>query len=213
MPEIVEIRSRRKLCRTIGVSPLGPQVFRTFGIRRNPLSSRKTRWAPSCFVFFYLRPFDRLPPRDSLFVALGRPTNGLLATPVEAPHQGTDMVTIVRDVEMPANDIRDPLRSPKVCGVTKVWGALAKQTQERLMFRNRQLRRAPRNGFRPQAPEAVLVPGLPPPRSRALGAAYQEGDLDYILAGFEHSRSQPPARFELRGCTMGSHAPDYTRTP
>ncbi len=63
MPDIADILSRRSKWCTRGVFPTGAHVLATVGVRRNPDSSAKTRWAPSRVTFCL--PAASLPERTS----------------------------------------------------------------------------------------------------------------------------------------------------
>src|SRR5574337_55935 len=93
--EMAEILSPCSGHRRRGVRPRGAQVLRTLGTKRNPLPSRKARWAPSLAAFFYMRPAMPLPVGDGSLVPFPGPLFRLLAAPAHAHQQTPDMVGVV----------------------------------------------------------------------------------------------------------------------
>src|SRR5258706_14895577 len=102
------------------------------GTRRNPLSSRNPKWAPSTAVFFYARPYMLFPIPDSLFVPLSVPFVGYLTAPTHCAHQLPDIRYGVADTEASANKFADAAQCPKVGLVSGLQGTLQKQPNQAL---------------------------------------------------------------------------------
>ncbi len=128
----------------MGVSPRGAQVLRSTGIRRNPDSSTKTRWAPSRAAFFYTRPFAVPPTRDRIFVALECTPLGLLVAPSQLMEQAADVVGVIPVAKLPADQLGDSLAGPQLGRVALHHGTVLKQFDQSLQLRVRELRRPAR---------------------------------------------------------------------
>jgi hypothetical protein len=110
MLEMAETFVHDPAVRRTGVFPRGAQVLAMVGTRRNPVSSRKAKWAPSRAVFFYSGPDLLLPVPDRGFVTFSGPFIRFLATPPQALHQFPDIRNRVPDTELTANDLPDALQ-------------------------------------------------------------------------------------------------------
>jgi hypothetical protein len=91
---------------------MGAHVRVTGGMSKNPLSSRKSRWAPSFSAFFYMREAIPFPMDDLFFLSLQSSTFRLLATPTHRQKQSPDMVGVILNPEVLLNYLRDPLQGP-----------------------------------------------------------------------------------------------------
>ena len=96
-----------------GVAPLGAQVLTRFGISKKPLSLRKTRWAPSLWAFFDLRPLVPLPRLNHWLIALWGSAFWLLATPPPAHPQRPHMTRRIAHLETWRDDFSYPSQGPK----------------------------------------------------------------------------------------------------
>src|SRR5208283_3966336 len=101
----------------IGVFPSGPQVLRRVGMSRKPLSSRKTRWAPSLWTFFYSRPFVTFPVGDGFVVSLPSAAFGHLATPFLSAQQLPYMTMVIVHPKFLLNDSPNALQRPQIVGI------------------------------------------------------------------------------------------------
>ena len=113
--------------RAYGVWPLGAHDLLRFGMRRNPLSSRNARCAPSWSAFFYMRPAIPLPMGDGLFVPLQRSALRLLTAPAQCPQQLPDMSRVVGHLVVLLDHSTDPCQCPQVGGVSRGQCALQEQ--------------------------------------------------------------------------------------
>ena len=118
----------------IGVFPFGAHVRRMVGTSKNPLSSRKPKWAPSTAVFFYARPDVLFPVPNSLFVALPIALAGFLATPTHRPHQLPDIGNGVVDAKLPTDDLADAPQRPEVGRVSGLQRTLEKEPGQALLL-------------------------------------------------------------------------------
>jgi hypothetical protein len=66
----------------------------------NPLSSRKTKWAPSSWAFFYMGPFVPFPMRNTHFVALDGASLWHSARPTAIPQYSPNMMGVVMDTKL-----------------------------------------------------------------------------------------------------------------
>jgi len=130
MLEMAETFVHDPAVRRTGVFPRGAQVLAMVGTRRNPVSSRKAKWAPSRAVFFYSGPDLLLPVPDRGFVTFSGPFIRFLATPPQALHQFPDIRNRVPDTELTANDLPDALQGPQVGHKSCLHGALAQDPEQ-----------------------------------------------------------------------------------
>ncbi len=110
--ERAEILVHRPATGSQGVFPSGAQVRTTLGMSRNPLSSRKTRWAPSAAAFFYTGPHMPLPIGNLRFVALPGPLLGLLATPPQPHQESPHVIGVVPDPKTFSDHLRHTTLRP-----------------------------------------------------------------------------------------------------
>jgi hypothetical protein len=91
---------------------------------KNPVSSRKARWAPSFLAFFYMRPNPALPARDLPLVPFQSPTFWFLAAPAHlvAKKFPDAYGGIAHPVTLP-NQTGNPFQGPRFCGVSSRHGA------------------------------------------------------------------------------------------
>jgi len=122
MAEMAEILVQRPATTSVGVFPLTDQVLWRLGIRENPLSSRKTKRAPSRMAFFYMRPNATLPVANRFFPALFGFFLWLLAAPAQAVHQIPQVAGTIAHSEIFLDDLADTLQGPKIRRVTGVQG-------------------------------------------------------------------------------------------
>ncbi len=151
----------------MGVSPIGAQVLRTLGMRRNPLSSRNTRWAPSLRAFFYTRPLVFLPAGDGFLVSLCGPTFRLLPRPFEIHHHPPHMARVVANPEVLFDQLGNPRQGPEVCRVSCCASASLQQSQQLALLRLGEPRRTPRCWLRPKSDCPTLAKALNPTHYRA----------------------------------------------
>src|SRR5262249_51570023 len=107
---------------SVGVTPRGAHVRRSTGIIKNPVSSRQTRWASSRCRFFYRRPIHLDPLPDATIVALFGPRLGPLRTEATSAEQASDVIRMVDDIEVMANQINDASAGPEARGVPAASG-------------------------------------------------------------------------------------------
>lgn len=116
---------------------------------RKPLSSTKTRWAPSASLFFYPGPLLLLPAGDGGLVAFQGPPLGLLATPAEAGQELPHVAGVVGHPEVALDHGGHPLEGPEVGGVACSQGTLQEQFHQLLFLPRGEPGRPP--GRRPGA--------------------------------------------------------------
>ena len=87
-------------------------VRTTLGMSMNPDSSANTRWAPSRAAFFYARPVLPLPARDGFFIPLQGAPFRFLHAPPQAVQQPTDVIAVVLDRELAADEFGNAGRRP-----------------------------------------------------------------------------------------------------
>src|SRR2546429_7414447 len=104
---------------TVGVAPHGAHVRRSTGIIRKPVSSRQIRWSPRCASFFYPGPVPMDPLAHAAIVALLRARLGALRTEAARPQQSSDVIRMVSDLEVVADDVDDPPARPEARGVAR----------------------------------------------------------------------------------------------
>jgi len=67
---------------------------------KKPLSSRKTRWAPSLSAFFYMGPAIPPPALDGFLVPLQGAALRFLAAPTQASQKFPDVAGVIRNPEL-----------------------------------------------------------------------------------------------------------------
>src|SRR3989339_308087 len=132
--EMAEIFVQLPAVRRIGVFPLGAHVRETVGTSKNPLSSRKPKWAPSAAVFFYARPHVLLPVPNGFFVSLPIAFAGLLATPAYGPHQFPDIRYGIADAELATNHLPDAPQRPEVGRISGFQEPLQEQSGQAFLL-------------------------------------------------------------------------------
>ena len=181
--------------------------MRTLGMRRNPLSSRNTRWAPSLRVFFYTWPLVFLPVGDGFLVSLRGPAFRLLPRPFQTHHHAPHMARVVANPEMLLDQLGNPRQSPEVCCVSCRWSASLQQSQQLALLRLGQSRRTSRRWLRPECGRPTLSEALHPTHHRAYRGIQSRGNRLIRLAGSQQSYGSTSACFQLLRGSMGSHAP------
>ena len=129
-----EIFVKLPAVRRIGVFPFGAHVRETVGTSKNPLSSRKPKWAPSAAVFFCARPHVLLPVPNGFLVSLPIAFAGLLATPAYGPHQFPHIRYGIADAELPSNHLADASQRPEVGRISGFQGPLQEQSGQAFLL-------------------------------------------------------------------------------
>src|SRR2546425_6993414 len=156
----------------VGVMPHGAHVRRSTGSIRKPVSSRQIRWAPRRASFFYPGPVLLDPLAHAAIVALLRARLGALRTEAARPQQSSDVIRMVDDLEVVADDIDDPPARPEARGVAGGFRSGHDPARQLPPLRRRQLRRstgrracaqagATLSAMRP-LPSTDRAPNLPP---------------------------------------------------
>lgn len=103
----------KTLVQTVGVCLRGAQVRLSGETSEKPLSSRKTRVAPSLRHFFYLWPEIAFPMGDRDLVSRQTPPLWLLTTPTESSQEipNTSSHDTVRETGPRSNEQSDPVSS------------------------------------------------------------------------------------------------------
>jgi len=192
------------VCRT-GVTPLGAHVREIVGTSRNPLSSRKPKWAPSAAVFFYARPHMTFPVPDRLFVALSSPFVGYLATPAHCPHQLPDIRYSIADAELPTNDLANAAQCPEVGRIAGLQRPLQKQSDQAFLLSLVQQGRSTRRWFRAQSMLALASKCLLPSYHRAERGADGHCHVAIRLARLQQANRLESTFLQALGCTLRSH--------
>src|SRR5882672_6760295 len=117
MPETFSCERARTA--KVGVLPQGAHVQRSTGSIRKPVSSRQIRWAPRRASFFYPGPGLLDPLAHATIVTLFGPRLGPLRTEPARPKQSPDVIRMVDDLELVADDIDDPPARPEARGVAR----------------------------------------------------------------------------------------------
>jgi len=146
----------------IGVLPCGAHVRAIVGTSKNPLSSRKPKWAPSSAVFFYARPDLLLPIPNGLLVALPVAFGGLLATPAHGAHQLPDIRYRIPNAKLSMDEFSDSAQRPEVCRIACFQGAFEQQARQAFSLSLRQQWSSPRRGLHAQSSLALGSIGLLP---------------------------------------------------
>jgi hypothetical protein len=81
---------------------------------KKPLSSRKTKCAPSWAAFFYMRPPVPTPLGNRRLVALTRTALGLLTTPAHAAQEMPQGIGVVAHLKFAPNYLGDALQGPQL---------------------------------------------------------------------------------------------------
>ena len=163
---MAEIFVQLPAVRRIGVFPFGAHVRETVGTSKNPLSSRKPKWAPSAAVFFYARPHVLLPVPNGLFISLSIAFAGLLATPAHGPHQFPDIRYGIADAELPTNQFADAPQRPEVGRISGFQRPLEEQSGQAFLLSLVQQRCSAGRWLHTQSPLAIASIRLLPPYDR-----------------------------------------------
>src|SRR5215813_2008459 len=149
---------------SVGVTPRGAHVRRSTGIIKNPVSSRQTRWASSRCRFFYRRPIHLDPLPDATIVALFGPRLGPLRTEATSAEQASDVIRMVDDIEVMANQINDASAGPEARGVAGSFRAGDDEARQSTALGGAELRRPTRGRLGAEASAALASVGsLPSP--------------------------------------------------
>src|SRR5262245_19615246 len=108
----------------VGVIPRRPQVRRSTGAIRKPVSSRHTRCAPSRWSFFYARPLDLHPLTDAAVVSLLGDALRALRGQATGPQEPADVIGMVGDPEASSNELDDPPTGPEPGRIARSFRAL-----------------------------------------------------------------------------------------
>jgi hypothetical protein len=119
------------------------------GIRRKPLSSTRTRWAPRRAAFFYSRPGLARPPGYGRLVPLHGAALGLLTTPAERGQHLPDVAGVVANSELVLDQCGDPPQRPDIGPVACLERALPQALHQRPPLGRGQARRASGRGLGP----------------------------------------------------------------
>ena len=176
---------------------------------KKPLSSRKTRCAPSRAVFFYMRPAVAPPMRNRGFVALTCTPLGFLATPAHRPQEPPNRVGMVADTKLAPNYCGDPLQGPQLCPISCHSCALEQDRGKRVLLGLGQIRRTTRYGLGAQALRPVLLISLYPAPDRTLCRVYFPRGCCQGLASFPELDGAASASLQIDCCCLGSHVPKH----
>ena len=108
IPEMADILVQRPAMVRTGVFPRHAQVRAILGTRRNPDSSRNTKWAPSPSAFFYMGPHRTFPVTNGRLVPLPRPFGRFLATPAKRVHHPPKVSDAITHAETLLDHSPDP---------------------------------------------------------------------------------------------------------
>src|SRR2546422_3089197 len=191
----------------MGVRPLGFQVRRRVGMSMNPLSSRKTMWAPSFRAFFYCRPLVPLPVRDGLLVALDRAAFWHLTNPPARLKNAPQVARVISDAELLPDHGGDALQRPHLVGEAPSEGAGEQQPQELLSLLQGQLAGSARRGLGRQRCIATSLPVLEPPMDGSRGGSNLAGNLPNPFPFLGQLHGTTTTLFQARWGSDGSHVP------
>ena len=146
----------------MGVCPAGAQVRTTLGMSIKPDSSAKTMWAPSRAAFFYARPVLLLPALDLVFIPLHSAPFRFLHAPSEAVQQTADMIAVILDRELAADQFGNAGRGPQIGSPAMRRGSLEKQTNQALALSGIQLAGTARRKTHFKSLRATSATGVAP---------------------------------------------------
>ena len=175
-------------------------------MRRKPLSSRNSRWAPSPCAFFYMRPLVTLPMSNGLFVPLDRLTLGYLASPPCAPQQSPDVIGVVYNTEFLSDYGPDSFQRPQIVWKTVCRCPFQKKLQQLPAFVLAQFARTTRNRFGLQSIQALLNCRLLPPEDRGERCADTLCNLLQSQTALDQCDGPLSATFQCLRGSDGSHA-------
>src|SRR2546425_1974890 len=148
----------------VGVMPHGAHVRRSTGSIRKPVSSRQIRWAPRRASFFYPGPVLLDPLAHTAIVALLRARLGAQRTETARPQQSSDVIRMVDDLELVADDVDDPPARPQARAVAGRFRSRHDHAHQLTPLSGRQLRRSTRRRTCAKTAAAVST-GRPLPPS------------------------------------------------
>lgn len=182
--------------------------MRTLGIKRKPLSSRNTRWAPRRAAFFYPGPFLDLPPRDRRFVALAGPALRRLPTPPEPlPQELPDADQAVAHTELPFDQSRNACEGPQLGAVPGGARPPQEQPPQALLLDAGQPRRASRGRASPEPSSGVAAMRLLPSHDRTQRHPDHPRHFAVWRAVSQQSDRLASSLLQLGRCAKWSHDP------
>ena len=110
--------------------------------------------------FFYAGPFLLDPLAHAPIIALFGAWLGTLRTEPARAEQPSDMIRMVDDLEVVADEVDDPPAGPQACPVAGRFGSRHDQARQLTLLRGRQLRRSARR--RPRTKTSAALPGTGP---------------------------------------------------
>src|SRR5437899_5952128 len=191
---------------SVGVTPHGAHVRRSTGSIRNPVSSRQIRWPPRRASFFYPGPVLLDPLAHAAIVALFGAWLGPLRTEATRPEQPADVIRMVGDLEVVADEVDDPPAGPQACPVAGRFGSRHDQARQLTLLRCRQLRRSARR--RPRTKTGAALPPMrpfPSAHGTPIHAQTFGHDMNGDLTLQQIDRAQP-SPLELRRAPLWAHA-------
>src|SRR5438128_7069181 len=127
---------------TVGVAPHGAHVRRSTGIIMKPVSSRQIRWAPRRASFFYPGPVLLDPLAHATIVAFFGARLRPLRTEATRSQQAPDVIRMVGDLELVADDVDDSAARPQARAVARRFRPRHDQPRQLLALCRGPLRRA-----------------------------------------------------------------------
>jgi hypothetical protein len=189
------------------VEPTGAQVLRTLGMRRNPLSSRKTRWAPRRAACFYMGPRVPLPVLDRWLVPLGGAALGLLPTPPQpVAQQRPHPDQRVPYPKLRLDQLGDALEGPQFRAVPAGLGAPQQLPFELLLLALRQSGWPPRRRPRAQSLQFRRAIRLPPAHHRAQRRLHRSRHVPKRPSRLQQRHRSPAALLQMSSRARRSHA-------
>jgi hypothetical protein len=180
-------------------------------MRRKPLSSRNSRWAPSPCAFFYMRPLVALPMSNGLWVPLDRLALGYLARPFCTSQHSPHVIGMVYNTEFLVDHGLDSLQRPQVVRKAVGQSSFQKKSQESPAFVLSQFPRATRNRFGLQTGWSLPHCRLLPSKNRRKRGANALRDFLQTQAAIEQCHRSLSAALQCLRRSCGSH-PSYIGT-
>ena len=174
-------------------------------MRRKPLSSRKTRWAPSRCAFFYMRPLVAPPMSDGLWIPLDRLALGDLTRPACASQQSPDVIGVVHNTELLADNGSDALQRPEVVRKAVGQRPFQKKLQKLSAFIVSQFARTTWNRFGLQSARAPLEYRLLPSEHRGERDTDAPRYLFQSQTAIQQCDGLLPTPFQCLRGSIGSH--------
>lgn len=167
----------------------------------------KTRWAPSLWAFFYLRPLVPLPVRNRVLVALHGAPLGNLATPTGLAENLPDMAGVVADAKLASDHSGNAFQRPKIVGIAVGCGTLQENVPQTWQSRTAEFGWPTWDWARSECRLPTGLVGIAPGRHRRDGCIHSPRNLAQRQTQIQILHGAAPSASQEFWGAVGSHVP------